>query len=102
MRCCSEIRDCNDIERLAKKANAVEKPTRGAQGSSRCTGHGLGPAGEHNVAVAEEDVLSAVHDGLEAAAAETVDGERGNVHWHTAAQTDVARTEGKVGRNTIK
>ncbi len=54
------------------------------------------------MAVAEEDVLGAVDDGLETAAAEAVDGERGNVHWHTAAQTDVARAEGNVGRNTIK
>lgn len=80
----------------------VSKPMRGLQGSARCTGHGLGPAGKNNVAVAEEDVLSAVDDGLEAAAAEAVHGERGNVHWHTAAQADVARAEEKVGTNMIK
>ncbi len=72
------------------------------QGSARSTGHGLGPAGENNVAVTKEDVLSPVDDRLEAAAAETVDGECGNVHWHAAAQTDVARAAGDVGKYTVK
>ena len=62
----------------------------------RGAGHRLGSAGEDNVAVAEEDVLSTVHNGLETAAAEAIDGECGNVHRHTAAKTDVACSDGSV------
>ena len=66
----------------------------GDGGGARGAGHGLGAACKHDVALAQEDVLGTVDDGLEAAATEAVDGESGHVYWNAAAQTHVAGADG--------
>jgi hypothetical protein len=50
----------------------------------------LGAAAEHDVRLAGEDLLGGADDGLEARAAQAVEGERGHRDRHAGAQADVA------------
>ena len=65
----------------------------------RCHGrlaHALSAADQRHVGLAKEDLLGARHQGLEATAAQAVNGQRGGLDRRAGLQSDVAREVGCV------
>ena len=82
---------------LERRGRAEPKAPARAAHHVRRLAHRLGAAGEHDLRLAQQNLVRALDDRLEAGAAEPVDGDRRRLDRQARAQADVAREVDGVG-----
>ena len=93
---------CGSLERFPeqvferRRRAEPDSPARPAH-DVRCLAHRLGAAGQHDVRLAQQNLLRALDDGFETGTAEPVHGDRGSLDGEARLESDVPRHVDGVG-----